>query len=188
MKKTPVATAPVSDQAVTRATGRGWAEWCRLLDADGAASMPHADIARLVHTKYDGGSWWSQMIAVGYERLRGLRVLNQKCSGDFEVSRSRTIDAPIARVYRAWQSAAARRRWLADPAIAVRAARANKSLRFGWVDGKTRGEARFVDKGERTAVTVQHIRLADARAAEKMKKYWGAQLDALAAHIASVRS
>lgn len=178
-------TPKISDDALKKATGRGWDEWCRLLDAEGAAKLPHAAIARLVDEKFDGGSWWSQTVTVGYEQLRGLRVLHQK-TGGFEVSRSRTLAAPVARVYRAWHSAASRKQWLADPAIEFSTAHANKALRFAWVDGKTRAEASFVDKGDRTAVTVTHRKLKDARAAEKMKKYWGEQLDRLAGHLDSV--
>jgi uncharacterized protein YndB with AHSA1/START domain len=181
-----MATKPkVSDAAVTRATGRDWAEWCRLLDKEGAAKMGHADIARLVDQKFKGGPWWSQMVAVGYEQLRGLRALHQK-PGGFEISRSKTIAAPVARVYKAWHSPAMRRKWLADPDVTIRTATENKSLRFAWIDGTTRGEAYFTGKGEKTAVTVQHAKLDTARAAAKMKKYWGEQLAKLAEHFAAV--
>jgi uncharacterized protein YndB with AHSA1/START domain len=179
MKSSPPARQPVSDASVKKATGRDWAEWCRLLDGEQAHAMRHSEIARLVSDKFNGGSWWSQMVTVGYEQMRGLRVLHQKAGG-FEVSRSRTIAAPVARVYKAWHSAAARRKWLADPDIEVSTANANKSLRFAWVDGKTRAAADFVSKGEKTAVTVTHLKLPDAKAAARMKAYWGKQLDALA--------
>jgi hypothetical protein len=178
-------TAPIADDALVKATGRDWAEWCRLLDAEGAVRLSHAEIARMVHDKFNGGDWWSQMVTVGYERLRGLRVAHQR-PGGFEISVSKTIAAPIARVYRAWHSAASRRRWLADPEIDFSTANVNKSLRFPWTDGKTRAAADFTDKGAKTAVTVTHIKLADARTAEKMKKYWKGQLEALAEYTARV--
>lgn len=154
-----------------------------MLDGAGAARLTHPEIAALVDTRFGGGPWWSQMVTVGYEQLRGLRAPHQK-PGGFEISRSKTIAAPVGRVYRAWQSAAARRRWLADPGIDVSTARANTSLRFAWVDGTSRAEARFADKGGRTTVTVQHLKLRDAKAAERMKTYWGRQLDRLADYLA----
>ena len=175
----------VSDEAVKKATGRDWSDWCAVLDKEGAAKMTHGDIAALADRKFKAGPWWSQMVAVGYEQLRGLRVLHQK-SGGFEISRSKTIRAPIGRVYKAWQSPSARRRWLAHPDFSVSTANANKSLRFAWVDGKTRAEASFLDKGDRTAVTVTHTKLTDAKAAAKMKKYWSEQLEKLADHFAAV--
>ena len=176
----------VSDEAVKNATGRDWSQWCAALDKAGAMKMGHSDIAELVDRKFKAGPWWSQMVTVGYEQLRGLRALHQK-PGGFEISRSKTISAPIGRVYKAWQSAAARRRWLAHPELLVSTANENKSLRFAWVDGKTRAEAQFLDKGDRTAVTVTHSKLADTKAAEKMKKYWSEQLEKLADHFAAVR-
>ena len=184
--KDAMTTQPkVSDEAVKRATGRDWNEWCRLLDKEGAATMAHGDIATLVDQKFNGGPWWSQMVTVGYEQLRGLRALHQKAGG-FEISRSKTIGAPITRVFKAWQTPGLRRKWLADPDLTVSTAIANKSLRFAWIDGKTRAVAYFADKGDRTAVTVQHLKLGDAKAAAKMKKYWGEQLDRLAAHFEPV--
>ena len=175
----------VSDEAVKKATGRDWAEWCRVLDKEGAARMAHSDIAELVDGKFKAGPWWSQMVTVGYEQLRGLRALHQK-PGGFEISRSKTIAAPISRVYKAWQSPAMRRRWLTDPELAFSTKNENKSLRFGWVDGKTRAEAQFLDKGGKTAVTVTHSKLTNAKDAAKMKKYWSEQLEKLADQFAAV--
>ena len=178
-----MAKTPVSDESVKRATGRDWAEWCRLLDGEGAQKMAHAEIARLVDETFNGGDWWSQMVTVGYERLRGLRAANQRRSGAFEISKSKTIAAPAARVFAAWQSAAKRRRWLANPDIAISTATAPKSIRFKWVDGKTAAHALFMPTGEKTAVTVTHTKLADAKSAAKMKQYWTTQLEALAAEF-----
>jgi hypothetical protein len=61
--------AGMSDVAVKKATGRDWAAWVKVLDAAGATSKPHREIVKIVNA----GSWWSQMVTVGYERIRGLR-------------------------------------------------------------------------------------------------------------------
>ena len=180
-------TPPVSDESVKKATGRDWAEWCRLLDREGGTKMTHGEIARLVDEKFYGGGWWSQTVAVGYERLRGLRLKHQKCDGEFEISKSKTIAAPIALVYKAFSAPSMRRKWLADPDVEITTAHDNKSLRFKWVDGQTRVQTFFTGKGEKTAVTVMHLKLNDARAADKMKKYWAAQLESLAEHLTSGR-
>ena len=177
-----MAKAPVSDETVKRATGRDWAEWCRVLDKAGANTMKHTAIAQMVHDKFDGGDWWSQMVTVGYERLRGLRVAGERPDG-FEISRSKTIDAPIDRVYAAWHSPAKRKRWLADPDIEISTTTPSKSLRFKWIDGTSRAEASFAAKGEKTAVTVSHRKIKGEKAAQKMKKYWAAQLESLAEEV-----
>src|SRR5688500_7977410 len=129
------ATRPkVADAALKKAPGRDGAAWAALLDAEGAAKMKHPDIARMVDEKVNGGDWWSQMVTVGYEQMRGLRVLHQKAGG-FEISRSKTIAAPVAKVYKAWTSETARKKWLADPAISVSTMTEPKYVRFAWVDG-----------------------------------------------------
>jgi uncharacterized protein YndB with AHSA1/START domain len=101
----------------------------------------------------------------------------------FEISKSKTIAAPVERVFAAWQSAPKRKRWLADPDIEISTATAPKSIRFRWVDGKSRAQAWFLDKGEKTSVTVSHTKLADVKSANRMKRYWTIQLDALAAEF-----
>ena len=40
--------------------------------AGAAAKLEHGAIARLV-SEHGAGDWWSQMVTVGYERIRGLR-------------------------------------------------------------------------------------------------------------------
>ena len=67
--------AGISSAAVAKATGYGWDYWLKVLDKAGAASLPHRDIARMLYDKLGlRKSWWAQMIAVGYEQARGLRL------------------------------------------------------------------------------------------------------------------
>src|SRR5512141_590280 len=93
-KETPnpdyAARAGMSDASVRSATGRGWAEWVALLDSAAAASKPHRDIVR--HAAGPSvTSWWSQMVTVGYERIRGLRERGQRRGGSYEAGKSRTF-------------------------------------------------------------------------------------------------
>ena len=53
----PTAPPPVSDDAVRKATGRGWDEWFTILDAAGAVAWKHPDIARWVAAKYGISGW-----------------------------------------------------------------------------------------------------------------------------------
>jgi uncharacterized protein YndB with AHSA1/START domain len=124
------------------------------------------------------------MVTVGYERLSGLRLAHQR-PGGFEISKSKTIAAPIARVFDAWHAPGKRKRWLADPNIEIRSATPPTLVRFAWVDGKTRVDVRLMAKGEKTTVTVTHGKIASAKAAEKFKKYWSAQLAALDAQLST---
>ena len=49
------ALAGMTDAAVAAKTGRTWRQWVDALDADGAASMTHRDIAALVHGTHHVG-------------------------------------------------------------------------------------------------------------------------------------
>lgn len=171
----------ISDPAVTKATGKGWDHWFKVLDRFDVKKNGHAAAARHLHGKHGAGDWWSQMVVVQYERARGLRAKHQKPDG-FEISGARTIAAPVAVVYKAWQGKA-RGKWLKDPGFTVRTAAANKSMRITWVDGKSNVEVMFYDKGKPGApkcqVTVQHGKLPSVAAGARMKKYWGAALDRL---------
>lgn len=63
----------ISDEAVRERTGKTWAEWFSILDGASAATMNHDEIAALLKERKGLDGWWSQMVAVHYERARGLR-------------------------------------------------------------------------------------------------------------------
>jgi hypothetical protein len=167
----------ISDASVTKATGRGWTQWFAQFDKAGAKKLSHSEIVAIA-AKTGAGLWWQQMVTVEYERARGLRVKHETKTG-FSVTASKTIAAPVDRVYSAWTTKAARRRWLADADVDIRTAQPNKSLRLTWNDG-TAVNVGFVDKGEnKSQVAVGHEKLASAAAAARMKLYWKQQLMSL---------
>ncbi len=183
-----IVVAGISSEAVKAATGRPWTEWFRLLDKAGAKSLPHAQIVRLLAPYKKVGDWWRQMLTVGYEQDRGLRKAGQTSRG-WQVSRSRTFDAPIARVFAAWRSPATRGRWLTEGRLDVSSATKHKCLRGAWDGGKTRIEVNFTAKAPgRTQVSVQHSKLPDQRSVERMRALWGRQLDSLATVLIKARA
>ncbi|MFM9995185.1 MAG: hypothetical protein ACKVU4_05225 [Phycisphaerales bacterium] len=171
----------IGDAAVRKATGRGWGEWLAILDAAGARRMTHAQIAEHLHEHERVGDWWSQMVTVGYEQARGLRVKYQSSTGVYRGSASRTIGVPVSVLYAAWSDAKLRKRWLGrDAAFTVRTATKNTSMRITWTDGASNVEAMFAAKGPgKSQVAVQHSRLSDAKGVERIKAFWGARLDTL---------
>lgn len=167
----------VSDDAIRAKTGRGWEEWFALLDADGARERPHAEIAELA-ARHGAEPWWRQAVAVSYERARGLRAKHQTASG-YQVSASRTVGAPLARLWAAWTDGRTRRRWLPDTTFTVRKATSEKSLRITWSDGSSL-DVLFLAKGPgRSQVSVDHRKLADAEAVERMRAFWRERLTRL---------
>jgi len=175
--------AGVSSAAVRAKTGKGWDEWLRILDQAGAKKMKHKDIAEWLRKNHIESSWWSQMVAVGYEQERGLRQKHQKASG-FEVGRSKTLPVSASALYNAWKDARVRRRWLGETGIKIRTATPNKSMRLTWSDGTTIVAVQFYGKGRgNSQVAVQHTKLKNKKAGERMKRFWGQALDRLYDHL-----
>jgi hypothetical protein len=178
------ALAGMKEDSILAKTGRTWQQWVRALDADGAAAMPHGDIAKIVHKKYEVGDWWAQSVTVGYERIKGLRERGQRRNGTYEANKSRTFNVPVKALFDAWADGAARQRWLDAVKPAVRTARSPVSMRLQWPDG-TLVVVGFIDKGPRkSTVALTHTKLRDRAASSKAKEYWTDRLDALGSLLA----
>lgn len=170
--------AGMSDAAVKQHTGCTWKRWVHALDHHGAAEMPHRDIVTLVSAKYKVPDWWSQMVTVGYERIKGLRARGQRRDGTYEASKSRTFAVPVATLFDAWADARRRKRWL-DERVTIRTATAPKSIRIGWSDGSIIAVGFYAKGASKSSVAVQHAKLPDRDTAERLKQYWAERLDAL---------
>jgi uncharacterized protein YndB with AHSA1/START domain len=169
---------PASNDAVMKRTGRDWADWCRLLDREGAQKLTHREMVRIIRDKYHGGDWWSQMITVGYERLRGRRAVNQRAGG-FAVSASKTIAASAAAAFAAWTDARRRAHWLSGVKLLIRQTTAPKSVRLTCDDG-TSIEVVITARGRgRCVVAVDHTRLADAKQVAERRHCWKEMLAGL---------
>ncbi len=168
------------DAAVQARTGKTWREWFKILDAAGAKNLDHKGIVAYLGNHYPKlGGWWQQMVAVAYEQERGLREKYQGPTG-YGISVSKTFAVSVPTLYRAWQNPKARGRWLEDAAFVIRKATPSKSMRITWVDGKTSVDVGFHLKGRsKSQISVQHSKLADARAAARMKTYWAQTLERL---------
>jgi uncharacterized protein YndB with AHSA1/START domain len=180
-KREPVSNyadvAGMSDASVSKRTGRTWAQWLGVLDRAGAARKPHREIAQYV-SSLGTPDWWSQMVTVGYERIRGLRDRGQRRGGGYEASKSRTFNVSVGTLFNAFANARQRRRWL-PVKIAVRSATPQKRMRVTW-DDDTVVVLEFTSKGSaKSAVAVGHQKLPDKAAAVAVKKAWGEYFDRL---------
>ena len=180
MKRTADNYGGISSAAVKKATGKTWREWLGILDKAGATKLPHKDIVQRLQRAHRLADWWGQMVAVGYEQARGLRVKHQKPDG-FEISVAKTIAAPVGRAFAAWRENSLREQWLPRTPLTVRKATPHKSIRILWADN-TLLSVNFWPKGSlKCQVVPQHAKLPSAEAAEKMKAYWAEKLEALRA-------
>ncbi len=174
----------MSSEAVQKKTGRTWEQWISTLDRDGCSETPHKEIAEYLANKYQLGAWWSQTVAIGYERAHGRRTVNQKSSGDYAVSVTKTFPVSIDRLYLAWNDDRERSKWLGDETPKVTSRAECKSLRMKWTDDKSAVSVRFTDKGPgKSSVTVQHEKLSRKGQVDGMRKYWSGALDRLAQGI-----
>jgi hypothetical protein len=169
--------AGMSDESVSKRTGRTWAQWVRLLDAGKASEKPHREIAEYV-SSLGMPSWWSQTVTVGYERIRGLRDRGQRRGGGYEATKSRTFAVPVERLFDAFAEARVRRRWL-GPKVTVRRATPHKSMRLSWDDGTPVVLGFFSRGAAKSMVAIAHQKLPDRPAAEEMKRVWSERFDRL---------
>jgi uncharacterized protein YndB with AHSA1/START domain len=180
---TPRQQPHMSDAAVAAKTGKNWKEWFALLDKTGARKMTHQEIVKHLNEKHNLGPWWQQMVTVTYEQARGLREKNQRPEG-YQISVSRTVNAPLAKLYNSFANAKTRSSWLTENGLVVRTATTDKSMRVTWNDKKTSLEINFYPKGaDKSQVVVQHSKLPDAKSSARMKNYWGKALDRLRASL-----
>jgi len=178
------ALAGMSDDVVKEQTGCDWEHWVYVLDKRGAAAMSHREITEIVRTKYKIADWWSQMVTVGYERIKGLRARGQRRDGSYEATKSRTFNVPVEILFDAWSDAKTRQKWLTDATVKVRTATAPKSMRLDWSDGGIIAVG-FVSKGKgKSSVALSHAKLPDQDTANALKAYWSERLDSLGALLA----
>lgn len=181
------AIAGMSDAAVKAKTGCPWERWVRALDHDGAEALSHRDIAKLVHTKYEVGSWWTQMVTVGYERIKGLRGRGQDRDGRFEATKSRTFNVPVTTLFDAWADARTRSKWLDVPGLTIRKATRPKTIRVRLGDGSIVAVG-FTAKGDaKSVVALSQDKLASREEATRVKESWEARLAALANLLPAAR-
>lgn len=173
------ARAGMSDKVLKEKTGCAWARWVKALDYYGADTMSHREIAALVHEKYEVGDWWAQTVAVGYERIKGLRARGQRRDGSYEATKSRTFNVPIETLFDAWANPAMRRKWMNGTTLKVRTATAPKSIRLDWPEGGIIAVG-FLPKGKgKSSVALSHAKLPDRETVNRVKHYWTERLDAL---------
>jgi hypothetical protein len=191
----------ISDASAVKNTGRDLAHWYAVLDAFGAVEKGHTAAARHLNQVHGVSGWYSQGITVSYERERGVRGINQRCDGAWEVSVSKTIAASTPQLVKAFTDARRRNQWIAEAdrelARVMTKGLADKKSK-GWVV-RPDGLARFRYKwgativqlyaypkpGGKIALTVQHTRLADADAVERYRGQWKAAFGLLGDYFAA---
>lgn len=169
----------ISDDALHKATGRGWQEWFAILDGAEVSKKSHKEMAKWIYDEHLEDGWWAQTIVVGYEQERGLRKPGQRVDGSFSVSVSKTIAASASTLYRIWTEEPAREKWLGEhSSLVISTANADKNIRGKWAEASI--NVYFYRKGaDKTQVTIQLDKLSRAGDAERERAFWKGALSRL---------
>ena len=194
----PTKSGALTDKAAREKTGHGLDHWFAVLDAFGAAQKGHTGAADHLYTVHGVPGWHAQGITVAYERARGLRQVNQSCTGKFQVSVSKTVPVPVSEVVAALRDKRRRAAWTkgADPALvaALDAAFAGPKprevktkgsdyawLRFPW-DGPT-VVIYITGKPTGASVVADNSNLPEPGLVEVRRAQWKVALDGLLRHL-----
>lgn len=175
-----------STAAIERATGKPWAEWVALFESHSAASLSHAEIAKIARAEtpqtLHNPDWWAQAVAIAYEQAAGLRVPGQGSDGLFRVGASRTLaldrDAAIA----AWVTAHGETAHHRDCAVEKsRGSRTEKRSFWRFALAGAGGvEVSATPKGDdRVTLSVSHTGLPHGEEIEEWRAHWKNLLAAL---------
>ncbi|HEX5759366.1 MAG TPA: hypothetical protein VF121_09250 [Thermoanaerobaculia bacterium] len=188
----------LTDEAAREKTGHGLEHWFAVLDAFGAAEKGHTGAADHLYTVHGVPGWHALGITVAYERARGLRQVNQSCTGGFQVSVSKTVPVPVSEVVEALRDGKRRAAWTrdADPALAAaleaafagpkpREVKVKTSdyawLRFPWDDHTVVIYIR--GKASGASVVADNSDLPEPRLVEVRRAQWKAALEGLRRHL-----
>ncbi len=173
-----VSEPEMGDDAISRGTGRGWDEWCDLIEAWPGSIDGHAPVAAWLHAEHGIDHWWAQGITVGWERITGRRLPGQRSDGTFSVSQSKVMAMDSATL-RALLLDDADRQELLGISTSLRSRATSKSLRVQAEEGSLLFTLTERADG-RTAVVVAHERLPGVEASDHWRSYWRDWLEAMA--------
>jgi hypothetical protein len=209
---TPVPTSPpstpaasskggLSDAKSREKTGHGLDHWFAVLDTFDGVAKGHTAAARHLYDAHGVDGWYAQGITVAYERARGVRAVNQRCDGEYEVSASKVVSATTRDIVKAFADRRERRSWtdgidadLAGALSSALSARTAKGftvkpngqahVRFKWNDTTVLVQLWPKPKGK-VSVTVTNGKLASAEMVEERRRKWRAALASLATFLSA---
>jgi hypothetical protein len=172
-KKGQAPVKPIMTEAgITAKTGKGWDHWFKALDKAGAAKLDHKGIVAVLNQKMKVGPWWGQMIAVSYERARGIRAVNQKRGGEFSVSVTKVMPVGLSELFAVATKQETRKKWFPPGRFEETSITKNKYWRGTWKkDGHL--EIGFYANGPGKAqIAVQSNKLSGSAAVETERAAW----------------
>jgi hypothetical protein len=188
-------SATTSERRIREKTGYALDHWFSVLDRFGAVEKGHTAAARHLHDAHGVDGWYAQGITVAYERARGVRAVNQRRDGAFEVSVSKVLAGDVPSIIRRMTSPRLRSRLTSSDAGLVKAlgaaldAPASKGFvvrpdglgRFRYKWGETTVQMYLTPKPGKVSVVVTNMQLASSEMVEQRRAAWREMLASLAA-------
>jgi hypothetical protein len=188
----------MSDAKYVEKTGHGLDHWFSVLDQFGAVEKGHTAAARHLYETHAVDGWYAQGITVAYERARGVRGVDQRCDGSYEVSVSKVLAGDTMTVVELLKDARQRRQMKDVDAALMRAlgeaieSRSSKgfairpdgqgSFRYKWSDTPVHFQL-LPKAGGKVSLVVTNAKLASAAMVEERRALWRAMLAALSAQL-----
>lgn len=176
--RTWVAQPEVGDAALREATGRGWDEWCDVIDAWPGHDDGHAAIATYLVEEHEVPGWWAQTVTVGYERITGRRLPHQQPDGTFTAGRSATVHTDATELRELLLDEAGRTHLFPGMTTELRSRPTSKNVRLALDEGVAEIALEPKDDG-RVKVTISHAKLPSLDHVDLWKGVWGEWLEAL---------
>ena len=189
----------VSDATSRAKTGHGLDHWFEVLDRFGAVEKGHTAAARHLYDAHGVDGWYAQGITVAYERARGVRAVNQRRDGGYEVSVSKVLPVGTADAVKAFTDSRRRQRWLeaADRGLVTALSTALSASTSKGFAVKPNGQARMRYKwddtivevylapkaGGKSSIVAVSKKLGNAALVDERRGQWRSALAALASSL-----
>jgi len=190
----------VTNASAREKTGKTLKQWFAHLDELGGVAKGRRELVNQLHAGAKLNEWWATTLVVEYERAKGVTEKDGKPRG-YSICSTKTIAAPLERVFAAFGTAKDLDRWLGartkvefedggtlqngdgDRATFQRI-RANKDLCLAWEHAqRARGsqvEVLFAPKGaEKIGITLNHTRIQERKDADELRAGWSAAFEQL---------
>ncbi len=167
-----------SNDAVTEATGKGWDQWCDVIEAFPGHTEGHAAIAAYLVNTVGVDPWWAQSVTVGYERITGLRLPYQRPDGTFTATKSKMVAADGDELRSMLLDDDGRRALFPGWSTTLRSKPTSKAIRIEIGPGVAQIAIDPKSDG-RSKVTVAQEGLPAFDDVEEWKFYWSDWLDAI---------
>ncbi|GMV88926.1 MAG: hypothetical protein AMXMBFR81_18570 [Chthonomonas sp.] len=202
MKVNNVPDHPLTDEACKAATGKTFADWFAELDAMDALKKGRRDTVNHIYAQHTD-PWWPTTIAAAYEAHKGVVKKDGLLEG-YTVCCTKTIAAPVSKVFAAWTDTATFAEMFGDNGrqdvreggtIACDAGckgtftriRTDKDLRFTWehpgITAPVTIDVQFSDNKGKCLMNVMPSRIQTRGEADGLRAAWGEALTRLKAIV-----